>query len=69
MFSLGNHFPLIRLVSSIKSSGCFILAEGGGEGYFWYDCFVFNIFIHLPNRIKLNTGSRFVRNYNLNTYK
>ncbi len=30
---------------------------------------VLNIFIHLPHSLKLNTGSRFVRNYNLNTYK
>ncbi len=30
---------------------------------------VLNIFSHLPNSLKLNTDSRFVRNYNLNTYK
>ncbi len=34
-----------------------------------YVCFVLNIFIHLPNSLKLNIASRFVRNYNLNTYK
>ncbi len=30
---------------------------------------VLNIFIHLPNSLKLITGSRLVRKYNLNTYK
>ncbi len=29
--------------------------------------FVLNIFIHLPNSLKLITGSRLVRQYNLNT--
>ncbi len=31
--------------------------------------FVLNIFIHIPNSLKLITGSRLVRKYNLNTYK
>ncbi len=31
--------------------------------------FILNIFIHLPNSLKLIIGSRSVRKYNLNTYK